>query len=195
MNEQMKWIVGLGNPGLDYARTRHNAGFLVIDRLAQRCGVVWKRRVRGREVLAEYGTWSDGAEPVRLIKPMTMMNRSGEALLAEEPPIDPAQLLIVCDDVALPLGALRLRPKGGAGGHHGLESCVAACGTSDVARLRVGVGAPNMPRDLTGFVLGPFAKDEHPLVEEIVPRAVEACELWVRKGSQVAMNRINPLAE
>ena len=176
--------MGLGNPGPDYTRTRHNTGFLVVDQLAKRHGVRWKPLTAGRMTIADVGAWAAGREDVRLVKPLTFMNRSGEVLAVLEPPVDPAKLLIVCDDTALPLGTLRQRAHGSAGGHNGLASCLAACGTEDVARLRVGIGAAEMPNDLSGFVLAPFAADERPVVEQTVTRAVEACELWVEKGTQ-----------
>ena len=192
----MKWIVGLGNPGPEYARTRHSAGFLVVDQVAQRHGVRWKPLSAGRRTIADVGTWAAGREAIRLVKPLTMMNGSGEALALLTPPIDPAALLIVCDDTALPLGMLRIRPQGGNGGHNGLASCLAACGTEQVARLRVGIGlsAARMPDDLVGFVLAPFAAAERPVVDQMLTRAVEACELWVEKGLQMAMNHVNPVA-
>lgn len=176
--------MGLGNPGPDYARTRHNTGFLAVEQLAQRHGVRWKPLKAGRSTIADVGAWAAGREEVRLVKPLTFMNCAGSVLAQLTPPADPAELLIVCDDTALPLGTLRLRAQGSAGGHHGLASCLAACGTEQVARLRIGVGADaaRMPNDLAVFVLAPFAAAERPVLEQTLTRAVEACELWVEKG-------------
>ena len=184
----MTLLVGLGNVGSEYEATRHNAGFMVVSRLAERHAVEW----RPFSLSAIYGDWK--ARPlIRLLKPLTMMNVSGGVVIqgVQDWRVAAEELLIVCDDVNLPLGRLRLRPQGSAGGHHGLLSCLDALGTEDVARLRVGVGREPLPRDLTEFVLSPFAKDEQPVLERAVRQAVEACEMWATRGMTPAMNQVN----
>ena len=185
----MKLIVGLGNPGPEYTGTRHSAGFIVVEALGQRHGVKWQTPRGGR---ASHASWQAGDERVQLVRPQTMMNLSG-AVFTDDVRAEsaPGQILIVCDDVNIPLGTLRMRAQGGAGGHNGLESCLAALGTDEVPRLRVGVGIPALPKDLTDFVLSPFHNDERPVVDEMVARAVEACELWVQEGIETAMNKVN----
>jgi len=165
----MKLIVGLGNPGPHYEQTRHNVGAMVVRRLA--------RRRLGPDV--------------RLLVPDAMMNVSGEALARAALPERMEDLLLVCDDVNLPLGTLRVRPEGSDGGHHGLASCLQQLGTEAVPRLRVGVGSASLPKDLTEFVLSPFDPPERPVVEETLARAAEACELWAARGIEAAMNRVN----
>ena len=139
-------IVGLGNPGRNYHETRHNVGFAVIQHLAQRRGVDLRQSYTGSDGRAAgvFGDYRHGGAAVRLLMPLTMMNESGDALHGVQVPRQ--DLLIVCDDVNLPLGRLRLRPGGGAGGHHGLESCLSVMGTEDIPRLRIGVGADPLPR-------------------------------------------------
>jgi len=188
----VKSIVGLGNPGHTFHRTRHNVGFLVIEACAMRHQVRIDQRVvslADARPASVYGDYTVGAQPVRLLMPLTMMNESGEALNGSTVPLQ--DLLIVCDDVNLPLGTIRLRPQGGAGGHHGLASCCAVLGTEDVPRLRVGVGIEPLPRDLEDFVLAPFQASEWPLVQRAVEQAAEACDSWVTEGIDVAMNRYN----
>ena len=124
---------------------------------------------------------------------MTMMNGSGEALRGFE--FSTSDLLIVCDDVNLPLGAIRVRPKGGAGGHNGIESCLSVLQTEDVARVRIGVGIEHLPRDLSEFVLSPFESQEQNLIRQTVQRAAEACETWIKDGIEVVMNRYNTKQE
>ncbi len=189
----MKLIVGLGNVGQPYEGTRHNVGFEVVRRLARTRRVQWKPKFKARETIALSGDWKPGHAVVRLFLPQLMMNQSGEALAtAAERPVLPQDMLIVCDDVNLPLGTLRLRPKGSDGGHHGLASCLEVLGTHAVARLRIGVGAMPLPRDLTEFVLSPFDAQERPTVHQMIEQAAVACELWATQGIEVAMNRVNP---
>jgi PTH1 family peptidyl-tRNA hydrolase len=188
----LKLIVGLGNPGQTYRDTRHNVGFLVVQLLAERHGVVLRERLvnpddgRPAGVAGEY---RQGEDSVRLLMPLTMMNDSGDLFKAVRS--EPSDLLIVCDDVNLPLGTIRLRALGGSGGHHGLESCLAVLETQAVARLRIGVGAAALPKDLTEFVLSPFGPSERTLVRQTVAQAADACETWVREGIEVAMNQFN----
>ena len=188
----MKSIVGLGNPGHNYHETRHNVGFAVIQHLVERHAVEMRHRLvspgdgRPAGVCGEY---RDGTDTVRLLMPLTMMNESGEALRAAQ--VTPQELLVVCDDVNLPLGTIRLRPDGSAGGHHGLQSCLEALGTEDVPRLRIGVGTDELPRDLHDFVLSPFQRMERPVVKRAIEQAAEACETWVKEGMDAAMNRYN----
>ncbi|MBI2104028.1 MAG: aminoacyl-tRNA hydrolase [Candidatus Omnitrophica bacterium] len=192
----MKVIIGLGNPGQTYQGTRHNIGFAVIQALADRHGVQLTHRAvspRGGRSAGVFGDYEEAGRTVRLLMPLTMMNESGEALRTVE--AAPQDLLIVCDDVNLPLGALRLRAEGGPGGHHGLVSCLEALGTEQVPRLRLGVGAPDMPSDLTDFVLSPFRSDERPRMGQMVAQAVDACEAWVAEGIAAAMNRYNKAQE
>ena len=188
----MKLIVGLGNPGPRYATTRHNVGWMVVRELCRVHHVRLDRRgMAGRRLVARYGDGEVG-QTVRLLCPQTMMNCSGEALAVVKPwRVARADMLIVCDDVNLPLGTLRLKPKGSDGGHHGLASCLEHLGTDEVPRLRVGVGIQPLPKDLTEFVLSPFHKQERPLLEQVVTRAAEACEVWATDGIQAAMNRVN----
>lgn len=185
-------IIGLGNPGQTYHDTRHNVGFMVIEVLAKRLGVRIDQQVvdpsTGRPA-GVYGERRDGAQAMRLLMPLTMMNESGDALRAL--PIPAGELLVVCDDVNLPLGTLRLRSQGGAGGHHGLQSCLDTLGTEQLARLRIGVGVEPLPRDLTDFVLSPFRSDERPLIKTALEQAADACELWNREGIDVAMHHYN----
>lgn len=188
----MKLIVGLGNPGPEYDTTRHNVGFLVLEGLRQAHRAVWARERAGGYV---FGAWQSGATTIHLMRPMLMMNRSGAALAdaVKKWDVAPQDILIVCDDVNLPLGTLRLRPQGSAGGHHGLASCLETLQTDAVSRLRIGVGIESLPKDLTDFVLSPFQREEQQRVEtDIIPRAVEACEQWSLHGIEVAMNRVNP---
>ncbi|MBI3331007.1 MAG: aminoacyl-tRNA hydrolase [Candidatus Omnitrophica bacterium] len=192
----MKVIVGLGNPGQTYQGTRHNVGFAVIQALADRRGVALTHRTvspaDGRPA-GVFGEYEHGGQTIRLLMPLTMMNESGEALRAAG--ASPEDLLIVCDDVNLPLGTLRLRAEGGAGGHHGLVSCLEALGTEQVPRLRLGVGAPDQPANLTDFVLSPFGSGERPLVRRMVEQARDACEAWVTEGIEAAMSRYNKAQE
>lgn len=178
-------IVGLGNPGREYSATRHNAGFMVLDRVAALSGAAFRAEKKWKADVAPSGdTW--------LCKPQTFMNLSGESVgaMARFHKIAPAQVLVVLDDMALPLGRLRIREKGSAGGHNGLQSILDHLGTRDVPRLRVGIGAAG-PGEATGHVLGRFAVDERPLLDQALDRAVEAIRFAQDHGLPAAMNRFN----
>ena len=138
--------------------------------------------------------WRARNQVVTLVSPLTMMNESGVAVSRARRHwrVKPEDMLIVYDDVNLPLGVLRLRAEGGDGGHHGLASCLDALGTKALPRLRVGVGVEPLPKELTDFVLGAFRPEERPVLDQVLDAAVEACEWWVREGIQAAMNHANP---
>jgi PTH1 family peptidyl-tRNA hydrolase len=180
----VKLVVGLGNPGRRYQATRHNIGFAVADDLARRSGVVFEHS------RARVGT---GPSSVLLVKPLTMMNLSGEAVagLAHFFKIDAPDILVVADDVNLPLGRLRLRARGSAGGHNGFKSIIGMLGTEEFPRLRIGVGRGDPRRELADHVLATFDKDEAPDVEESVARAADAVECFIAEGIEAAMNRYN----
>jgi PTH1 family peptidyl-tRNA hydrolase len=175
-------IVGLGNPGREYLKTRHNVGFMLLDRLAAQERTPWRSR-KGAEVAK--------AGPVFLCKPVTFMNLSGEAVrpLANFYKIDPAQTLVVLDDLALPLGKLRFRARGSSGGHKGLQSIIEHLGTLDIPRLRIGIGAPAGPA--VGHVLGRFALDEREPLEQSLDRALAAIDCAQTRGLEAAMNTFN----
>jgi PTH1 family peptidyl-tRNA hydrolase len=183
-------VVGLGNPGAGYADTRHNAGFILADALADRWRLAFRRAPRAR---VASGTLA--GEPLVLIKPQTYMNDSGTALLPllEHPAFDPARdLLILVDDGALPLGSFRLRAKGSSGGHNGLESVEWALGSRMYSRLRIGIGPiPPHVTDLADWVLAPFTDQEARTLTEMLPPMGDAVECWVGEGIEPAMNRYN----
>jgi PTH1 family peptidyl-tRNA hydrolase len=183
--------VGLGNPGPEYADTRHNAGFRLAGRLAERWGLGPFRR--GERARVASGTAQGVA--VKLLKPQTYMNRSGAALapLRALPGFDPARhLLVLVDDVALPLGRFRLRGAGSAGGHNGLKSIEGTLQREDYARLRIGVGAkPPEIDDLADWVLSDFAPEEHEALEALLDPMAEAVECWLTDGIELAMTRFN----
>ena len=183
----MKLIVGLGNPGGKYRGTRHNIGFAVVDELARRTGVEFDS-APVEALVAKVR----GAEPVLLAKPMTFMNASGEAVggLARYFKIEPADLLIVVDEVQLPLGKLRARARGSAGGHNGLKSVIAHLG-EEFSRLRVGVGRGEQQRDLADHVLSRFEKAETAEVERMTTRAADAAEMFITSGIEAVMNAFN----
>lgn len=185
----MRLVVGLGNPGERYRRTRHNVGFMVIDALARRGGAEAPRE----EAEAWVAATRLAEAPALLVKPLTFMNRSGAAVgrLAEAHAAAPAELLVVEDDVALELGTLRLRARGGHGGHNGLRSIIEALGTEEFARVRVGVRRGEAPDDLAGYVLSDFEPDEVLVVQEVVGWAADAVEYWARDGIEAAMSRFN----
>lgn len=187
----MKVIVGLGNPGREYAGTRHNVGWWVIDHLAD----VWHFDGWKKDGEALVTTGTVGGKRVRLVKPQTFMNLSGNVLVryARRPFWSAAQdLLVVSDEVQLPVGRYRFRAKGSAGGHNGLKSVQGQLGTMEYARLRVGVGPAEDDRKisvLSDYVLGNFGKTEAVTVRELLPGFVEAIELWVQEGIVPVMNR------
>jgi len=187
----VKLIVGLGNPGPRYERTRHNAGFRVLDAVAARARAgPTESRFAGRFVECTLA-----GEHVGLLAPETWMNRSGEAVaqaLAALPVLDPAaDLLVVFDDADLPLGRLRLRARGSSGGHNGLGDVLERLATEAVPRLRFGIGRPAAPRDTVDFVLESFAADEEALLKQALPRAADAVACFVAEGIAPAMNRFN----
>lgn len=191
----MKVILGLGNPGRAYEQTRHNVGWWVLDHLAD----VWRLSGwrRDGETLTLGGTVA--GHPIRLVKPQTYMNLSGQVMrpYLRRPSWSAASdLMVVVDEVALPLGSYRLRARGSAGGHNGLKDVERALGTQDYPRLRVGI-KPEDPRRVGGlsdFVLSPFGKDERAVVVELLPKIQDAIEIWLRDGILKAMNAHNASA-
>lgn len=182
----IRLVAGLGNPGTEYVATRHNIGFMVVDQFAAQFGSTWERS-------GKWDALSTKCGPVLLIKPLSFMNRSGYPLfaVAQFYKIAPQQILIVLDDFALPLGRLRLRARGGSGGHNGLESIIVQFGTEEIPRLRIGIGAA--PREgSVDYVLSRFFEEEKPLVRSTIDGAVEAVKCAVDNGLVSAMNNFNP---
>ena len=185
----IRLVVGLGNPGPEYAATRHNIGFMVVDQLAAQSGSIWENSSKWDALIAKFGN-------VVLAKPMTYMNRSGYAVLrlAQFYKIQPPEILVVVDDTALPLGRLRLRASGGSGGHNGLESIIVEFGTEEIPRLRVGIGeAP--PAGSVDYVLSRFFEEEKPVVRSAIDRAAEAVKCAIDNNLISAMNIFNKTEE
>ncbi len=183
----MKIIVGIGNPGKEYAETRHNAGFMIVDRLAREHGIgPWRSRFHSRT--AEGSVC--GAK-VLLMKPGTFVNESGRAVRAAVDwcRVEAPDVMIVCDDFNLALGRLRVRPRGRSAGHHGLDSILAALG-AEPPRLRIGIGAEEGGRG-RDFVLSTFSAAERPVLDEAVQRAVRALEVWLESGMERCQNEFN----
>jgi PTH1 family peptidyl-tRNA hydrolase len=186
---RVRLVAGLGNPGPEYARTRHNIGFAVIDALARSWGITG-------EPSKKWGAlWAKSDRGI-LVKPITYMNHSGEPLaaVANFYKIAPAEMLVVLDDFALPLGRLRLRPDGGPGGHNGMESIIVQFGTEEIPRLRIGIGAASNEGAID-HVLGRFFEEEKPRVEAAIARAVEAVNCAIDNGVVSAMNSFNQAQE
>src|SRR6185503_6279904 len=193
--ENVYLIVGLGNPGPKYARTRHNAGFRVVERLAKRWQASWGMDEKFNSRLANVET---AGRKVLLCEPETYMNRSGAAVgkLAEYFRVPPGQLLVVVDDADLPLGEIRLRPQGSSGGHHGLESIEQHLGTREYARQRIGIGRTAATvREITNHVLGRFSAGETPLLKKVFDRASEQAACWLCEGIAKAMSQFNGAVE
>ncbi|MEM6785385.1 MAG: aminoacyl-tRNA hydrolase [Bacteroidota bacterium] len=183
-------IVGLGNPGSEYEATRHNVGFMVVDHLAEKVGVAPLRRNLAASFADEA---SHRGRALVLAKPQTYMNRSGEAVraLTRRYGLTPDDLIVVYDDLALPLGAVRLRGKGGAGGHNGIQDIIDVLGTSAFPRIRVGIGSDFGRGQQVRYVLAPFGADETDARDEAVAFAAKAALSFVRDGLMTAMNRYN----
>jgi PTH1 family peptidyl-tRNA hydrolase len=187
-------IVGLGNPGPEYDQTRHNVGFRCVDALAQAHGLTFDQRKKSKARTA------DGVivgRRVLIAKPQTFMNLSGTSVqgLAAFYQIPPRNIVVILDDLDLPLGTLRIRPKGGSGGHKGLTDIIRRLGTQDFPRIRFGIGRPPGRMDPAAYVLRRFDQDELPIVGPTVERAIKAVEVWLSEGIDIAMNRYNGSAE
>lgn len=190
----MKVVVGLGNPGAEYERTPHNMGFLVVDCLAERLGCRLKDSARFE---ARVGAATHAGEELILVQPQTYMNSSGRAVGAvlRYRKLEPADLLVVVDDADIPLGCLRLRKKGGTGGHRGLASIGEVLGTQDYGRVRVGIGRGARADELVDHVLGSFGREEWAVAREAVEAAADAVLGIVEQGMDAAMNRFNTRPE
>ena len=186
---RLKIVVGLGNPGRRYGRTRHNVGFWCVERLAKDGSISFSQRRRH----ATFGEGELEGVPVALAKPRTFVNNSGEAVryLLARYSASPADLLVVYDDMNLPRGGLRLRPQGSAGGHKGMRSIIEETGTQEFARLRVGIGRPPVGMDEVEYVLSAMARTERKEAGEVLARAVQAVRCVLAEGIIAAMNRFN----
>ena len=187
----MKLLVGLGNPGPQYRDTRHNVGFWVVDEVASRwhLGDGWRERDEALYVKKAGGS--------TLVKPLTFMNLSGFAVsrLRQFFQVEPADILVIVDEAALPLGRLRARARGSAGGHNGLKSIIEQLGTTEFPRLRVGVGRGDLRRDLSDHVLSKFDPDERDTIQAATLRAADAAEMFVSDGIERVMNTFNAAAD
>lgn len=187
-------IIGLGNPGAKYANTRHNIGFLLAETLAARWSVSWREE---KKFEARVASGRCAGQKVLLCQPLTYMNASGTAVrgLTDYYRVPLERLLVVVDDADLPLGEIRLRPFGGTGGHHGLESIEQSLGGGEYARLRLGIGRGDGLREITGHVIGRFGGDDQRRVEAVLKRAADQVECWLRAGIQKAMNDFNGMID
>jgi PTH1 family peptidyl-tRNA hydrolase len=183
----MKVIVGLGNPGERYEATRHNVGYMALNRLAER----WSIKVGPSKLQGWLGEGLIEKEKVLLLKPTTYMNLSGESVRAvlDWYKFDIDDFVVVYDDLDLPAGQLRLREKGGAGGHNGIKSLIQHLGTQEFKRIRIGIDRPAPGSDISDYVLHPFSKYEQPSILEALDRTCEALECWIKEGFFKAMNR------
>jgi peptidyl-tRNA hydrolase, PTH1 family len=181
----VRLVAGLGNPGPEYDSTRHNVGFMVVERVAAQLGLTWEKSAKWNVLYAKDGD-------LILVKPMAYMNRSGEPLraIADFYKIEPGEILVVLDDLALPLGRLRLRARGGSGGHNGLESIILQFATEEMPRLRVGIGAAPRQGEID-YVLGRFFDEEKAIVASAIDRAAEGVKWAIDKGLVSAMNNFN----
>jgi PTH1 family peptidyl-tRNA hydrolase len=191
----LQLLVGLGNPGDKYAGTRHNVGFMALERLAAQAGGSFKQQSKLHGLLAEVGV---GSRRLRLLMPQTFMNDSGRSIRAALDwfDLEPAQMLVLVDDMDLPLGRLRLRTSGGAGGHNGLRSTIAHLGGQEFPRLRIGIGAPALnpverKQRTVGHVLGRFAPAEQPVLDQVLEEVLQGVDLIQRLGFERAGNRLN----
>ena len=184
----MKIIVGLGNPGSEYSKTRHNVGFMAVDELAHQLGIQsWKKK--SGALIAEYR----GKEPIILVKPHTFMNLSGTAVgeLARWYKVAVEDIIVIFDDMDLPIGRLRLRMKGGSGGHKGIESLLTHLPKDTFARIRIGIDRPQTGWQVVDHVLSAFTAEEQPLLKEAISKAAQAVECVVEQGLDKAMNVYN----
>ncbi|HYY13728.1 MAG TPA: aminoacyl-tRNA hydrolase [Chthoniobacterales bacterium] len=184
----LRLVAGLGNPGPEYAPTRHNIGFAVADLVAAQLGATWANASKWNAATASAKTGG-----VLVVKPLTYMNHSGHPLfaIAQFYKIPPQEMLVVVDDLDLPLGRLRVRLSGGPGGHNGLESVIVQFGTEEIPRLRIGIGAPP-PQGAVDYVLSPFLEEEKPIAKSAIERATEAVKCAIDNGIVAAMNKFNP---
>ena len=185
----MHLVVGLGNPGKQYERTRHNIGWMVVDRCCARRGVEPAKKA----FEARYCFDGIGREQVGFVKPLTYMNLSGEAIrgFVDFYKLEPQDVLVVCDDLALPPGQLRIRAGGSSGGQKGLESTIRHLGTERFPRLRIGIGAAPPFMDAADYVLGRFAGEEAEKIAEAVDKAADAVDMWIREGVEPAQAKFN----
>lgn len=185
----MKLIVGLGNPGKKYEKTRHNIGFLVIDELAKRFNV----DISENKFKSHYATVHHNGEKIFLMKPQTFMNLSGESVrpFIDYYKIDIDDIIVIYDDLDLPAGKIRLREKGGHGGHNGIRSLIDHLGTKEFKKIRIGIGRPEGPMSIVDYVLQDFSKKEMPLIEESIYRAADACENAATTKFVDMMNKYN----
>jgi peptidyl-tRNA hydrolase, PTH1 family len=189
--ENLYLIVGLGNPGREYAHTRHNAGFMAVERLAERWRATWTAQKKFKSRVAKMDR---NGQRLILCEPQTFMNASGEAVaaIASFYQGTPARMLVIVDDADLPFGEIRLRANGSSGGHHGLESIEAHLGTREYPRLRIGIGRqPGAVREITDYVLGQFSRRDAELLDKVLARAVDQVECWLRDGIGKAMSLYN----
>ena len=188
--ENVFLIVGLGNPGTEYARTRHNAGFLLVEMLAVRWKADWANERKFNARMAKAG---HNGRRVLLCEPQTYMNLSGETVgsVSEFYQLPLGQVMVAVDDADLPFGEIRLRPGGSSGGHHGLESIEQHLGTREFARLRIGIGRRDSTRQITNHVLGKFEPAESELLEKVLSRAAGQVDCWLAEGLPKAMSQFN----
>lgn len=191
--DNMTLIVGLGNPGPEYAGTRHNFGFMVVNELARR----WAIATDTSKFHGRFGSGAFAGRKVALLKPATFMNRSGQAVIdaVNFYKLEPGQILVVLDDLDLPVGRLRLRVRGSGGGHKGLTDVLSRLGTDQVPRLRCGIGSPPPMIDPAEYVLAKFFAEERDLVEKAIRDAADAIEVAIRDGFPRAMDRFNRTEE
>ncbi|MED0939981.1 aminoacyl-tRNA hydrolase [Bacillus mobilis] len=186
---RMKLIVGLGNPGREYELTRHNIGFMAIDELAKR----WNISLNEQKFKGVFGAGFVNGEKVILLKPLTYMNLSGESIrpLMDYYKIDVEDFIVLYDDLDIPVGKLRLRMKGSAGGHNGVKSTISHLGTQEFQRIRMGIDRPKNGMKVVDYVLGRFTSEEIPDVGHSIERAADACEEWLNKPFLQIMNTFN----
>jgi PTH1 family peptidyl-tRNA hydrolase len=192
--EPLHLIVGLGNPGADYAKTRHNAGFLLVEKLAAKWKADWtnERKFNARMAKAECN-----GKRVLLCEPQTFMNLSGETVgaLKDFYQLPLKQLMVAVDDADLPSGEIRLRANGSSGGHHGLESIEQHLASREFARLRIGIGRKDGEREITNYVLGKFDSSESELLKKVLERASKQIEIWLEAGIEKAMSQFNGVVD